>query len=332
MQTSVIVPVRDEESSIKDLLEGLLSQSSPPFEIVITDGGSRDNTPSLIQQYINRGAPVRLIRGGPALPGRGRNLAAAAALGEWLAFIDAGVRPEKDWLERLERSVAENPKADVVYGSYDPITDSLFKECAAIAYVPPPMNIGSTAMRPRSIASALMRKVVWEKAGGFPEHLRSAEDLLFMQKAEDLGFVVAYAPEAKVHWNIQPGMWTTFKRFVLYAENNIRAGLWRQWQARIFFRYGLLLLMALPTVVFGLWWLTVPLVLWLMMLLMRGVISLRRNSQCYPAGVSRTLARLILLVPIIAVIDAAAIVGTVKWFLKDNTGDSRTEVEVRHGG
>lgn len=328
MQISVIVPVRDEENSIRDLLDGLLSQSHPPFEIVITDGGSRDNTPSIIQQYIDRGAPVRLIRSGPALPGRGRNLAAASANGEWLAFIDAGVRPEPDWLERL----SEQADSEVVYGSYEPVTDSLFKESAAIAYVPPPRNMDGVSIRPRSIASALMKKAVWQSVGGFPEHLRSAEDLLFMQQIERQRYSVGYAPAARVHWQVQSGLWRTFKRFVVYAENNVRAGLWRQWQARIFFRYGLLLLLVLAAVVVGWWWLIVPLILWLLMLLLRAVVSLKRNSHCYPAGWSRNLARLVLLVPIIGVIDAAALVGTLKWFLKESTGNSRTAVEVPHGG
>ena len=41
---SVVVPVRDEEDSIRVLLEGLLGQTLPPNEIVITDGGSMDQT------------------------------------------------------------------------------------------------------------------------------------------------------------------------------------------------------------------------------------------------------------------------------------------------
>jgi glycosyltransferase involved in cell wall biosynthesis len=83
MKISVIVPVRNEENSIARLLDALLSQSLPPDEIVITDGGSTDSTTAIIQDYVNRGAPVRLIRTTHALPGRGRNLAAARAVNQW---------------------------------------------------------------------------------------------------------------------------------------------------------------------------------------------------------------------------------------------------------
>src|SRR6185437_10920693 len=133
MKVSVIVPVRDEEHSIRDLLDSLLQQTRPPDEIVITDGGSVDATPQLIEQYIQQGAPVRLLRAGPALPGRGRNLGAAAAQFEWLAFTDAGIRLDRDWLEQLLTRVERENAIDIVYGAWEPVTDTFFKECAAIA-------------------------------------------------------------------------------------------------------------------------------------------------------------------------------------------------------
>src|SRR5882762_5305941 len=120
MQISVIVPVRNEEGSIGGLLESLLNQTLSPSEIVITDGGSTDATTAIIQKYIDRGAPVRLIRTTKALPGRARNLAAARATNEWLAFTDAGIKPAKQWLESLAARASADSSVDVVYGSYAP--------------------------------------------------------------------------------------------------------------------------------------------------------------------------------------------------------------------
>src|SRR5437773_1576998 len=140
MKVSVIVPVRDEQDSIRELLNGLLEQTRPPDEIVITDGGSVDGTPQIIEEYIRRGAPVRLIRAGAALPGRGRNLGAAQASFEWLAFTDAGIRLANSWLEALVSRAEADNSVDVVYGSWQPVTDTFFKQCAAIAYVPPPAS------------------------------------------------------------------------------------------------------------------------------------------------------------------------------------------------
>lgn len=312
-----MVPVRNEEASIRLLLESLLSQTLPPKEIVITDGGSVDATTGIIEEFIKGGAPVRLFREEDSLPGRSRNTGARNSRSEWIAFTDGGTRSGPDWLATLAEKVGDGSDVDVVYGSYEPVADSFFKECAAIAYVPPAFETDAGFVRPRSIVSALMRRQAWEAVGGFPENLRSAEDLLFMNKVEQAGFRTVRAPQAVVYWTIQPGLGSTFRRFSVYARNNIRAGLWRQWQAAIFQRYGVVVLIALPAIFLGVKWLIVPLLLWLALLFARAARALRQNRRSYPAGIFRNSGRLLLIVPIIATLDAAAFAGTIKWFFGD---------------
>lgn len=54
----------------------------------------------------------------------------------------------------------------------------------------------------------------------------------------------------------------------------------------------------------------------MLMLVARGLVAIWRNRNCYPAGVGRNICRLGILVPLIAVLDAAALIG-LQWFLKD---------------
>lgn len=321
---SVVVPVRNEEDSVRALLEGLLSQTLPPAEIVLTDTGSIDATREIIEEFIRGGAPVKLIREQAGLPGRGRNLAVANSRCDWIAFTDAGNRQDPDWLFELAEKIGDGLAVDVVYGTYEPVVDSFFKECAAIAYVPPPVEIEGALVRPTSIVSALMRRSVWDAVGGFPEHLRSAEDLLFINSVEQKGFRIARAPRAVVYWSIQPNLWRTFKRFVTYARNNIRAGLWRQWQAAIFQRYALLTGLGLPAIFFGARWLVIPPAGWIFLLVARALKALRANRRAYPARVGRNVWRVLMLVPIIATLDAAAFAGSLNWLFLDLLHLART--------
>jgi len=324
IEISVVVPVRNEEDSVRCLIEGLLAQTLLPREIVITDGGSIDATREIIEEFIGRGAPVRMIREEDSMPGRARNVGVEHAQCDWIAFTDAGTRPEPQWLAALAGRVGDQADVDVVYGSFAPIVDSFFKECAAMPYLPPPLQIEGAATSSKSIASALMRRTVWAAVGGFPEHLRSAEDLLFMQRIEAQGFRELRAPEAMVHWNIQANLWRTFKRFVTYARNNIRAGLWRQWQAAIFQRYAVLVIVCAPAIFFGWRWLLVPLGCWILLLLARAARALNKNRRVYPAGMGRNALRLIMLLPIIATLDLAALVGSINWLVADKLRLKRT--------
>ena len=186
-------------------------------------------------------------------------------------------------------------------------------------------------MRERCIASTLMRSGVWETVGGFPEHLRSAEDLLFMKQVEAANFRIALAPRAKVQWDLQPNFWRTFKRFTIYSRNNIRAGLWREWQRPILSRYLVLMLLTVAALIFGWWWLLIPVGLWLLMLLARAVVAIRRNRNCYPASLSRNLLRLTIIMPLIAVLDLGSIIGSIHWVLTDKLGLKSEAVNVGHG-
>ena len=317
MKISVVIPVRNEEDSIRILLESLLNQTLRPDEIVITDTGSTDATPEIVSEFVKRGLPVRLLRESSALPGRGRNLAAAQAANDWIAFIDAGIRPERAWLECLAQRADDQSDVEVVYGTYEPITDSLFKLCAVMAYVAPAYEMEGRLIRPCSVASALMKRSVWDQVGGFPENLRSAEDLLFMRKIERANFKIVRAPEALVHWQVQGTAWRTFKRFVSYARNNMRAGLWREWQAPLFRRYGVVLLTMLPAFWLGPEWLLVTLFLWLSLLFARAAMAIWRNRARYPGSILENALRMLVLVPLIALLDAATIAGTLQWAIKD---------------
>jgi glycosyltransferase involved in cell wall biosynthesis len=329
MKVSVIVPVRDEEDSIRELLDSLLAQTHPPDEIVITDGGSVDATPQIIESYRQRGAPVKLIRAGAALPGRGRNLAAAEAKYEWLAFTDGGIRLTKDWLQALVTKASEDKSTDIVYGSFEPVTDTFFTECAAIAYVPPPQPQQGVSMRPPFIASSLVRREAWAEVKGFPEDLRSGEDLIFINRLEKAGYRAVFEPRALVYWQLRSTLTSTFKRFLVYSLNNIRAGLFNQWQARVLSRYAVLLLSFVAVLLIDPRWFWVPIALWVMMLMARAIVSIRRNRNCYPGSFFRNVRRVLMVTAIIAVLDAAAIIGWVQWlFLDVFRGNRKAAVEA----
>lgn len=332
MKVSIAIPVLNEEETVGELLGRLLEQTRPPDEIVLTDGGSQDRTTEIIADFIDRHAAVKLIAVEQALPGRGRNLAAAEANNDWLAFIDAGIEPAGNWLEELVSKAEQDSTIDVVYGMWEPITDTFFEECAAIAFVPPPTISDGVVARPRSIASSLFKRSVWRSVGGFPEDLRSAEDLLFMDRVQEAGFKSVFEPAAIVRWRLSPTFGATFKRFVVYARNNIRAGLWRQWQAPILTRYVTLFGLTLLLVPFSPKLILLPIMLWLLMLLARALIAIRRNRSCYPAGVVRNIKRLLVLIPLLATLDAAALIGSIQWLIFDWMRPRRkTAVEAGNG-
>lgn len=98
---SVLIPARNEQDNIGDLLEDLLRQSYHNLEIIVYDDLSEDATAAVAETYQGRDSRVRLVRG-ISLPAGwlGKNHAchylAGEASGEYLLFLDADVRITPD--------------------------------------------------------------------------------------------------------------------------------------------------------------------------------------------------------------------------------------------
>ena len=258
MKISLVVPLKNEEDSFANLYSSIKYQTLQPDEVLFVDGGSTDKTTEIIEKAIAKQPKFRLIKTPHASPGKGRNIGVENARCEWIAFTDAGIKLQDNWLERLAETAKNNPNTAVVYGNYAPVIETLFEKCATLAYVPAQTKNG---IRGKSIASYIMKKSVWEKVGGFPD-LRAAEDLMFMEKAEEAGFNVGYAPGAVVHWQLRPDFFTTFNKFVLYSKHNVWAKRQWDWHYGILKQYLLVLPFIILTLVHSSWWI-ILIVLWL---------------------------------------------------------------------
>src|SRR5947207_3624272 len=86
---SVIVPVRDGESSIGDTLASAVGQTYEHLEILVVDDGSRDGTRAVVEAWVQRDARVQLIVQKNAGVAAARNRAIAASRGEFIAPLDA---------------------------------------------------------------------------------------------------------------------------------------------------------------------------------------------------------------------------------------------------
>ena len=65
VRVTVISTVLNEGEAIRRLMDSLVAQTRQPDEVVIVDGGSRDNTVAVIQEYAGR-LPLRvLVEPGP---------------------------------------------------------------------------------------------------------------------------------------------------------------------------------------------------------------------------------------------------------------------------
>ena len=93
---SILIPARNEENSIGNLLEDIIKLNDKPCEIIIYDDNSTDYTRDIVMEYQKRLPELRLIEGDLPEGWLGKNNGchklAAVAKGNYLLFLDADVR------------------------------------------------------------------------------------------------------------------------------------------------------------------------------------------------------------------------------------------------
>ena len=304
LEVSLIVPLRNEETTVAALLESIARQDRLPDELVVVDAGSEDRTAAIVSSF-GSPFPVRLVRTGPLFPGSARNAGAEAARHPWLAFTDGGVSLSSGWLRELLGS-AKEATADVVFGSYDPVCDTFFRRCAAVAYVPSP---GAQGIRGPSVASMALTRDAFARAGRFPP-FRAAEDLIFLERLQALPLRVGHAPRAVVHWELAPDAVRTFRRFALYSDHNLRARRGRYWHLGVLRHYVFMAVLATAIVLGGggAWALaTYP--FWQIARAGRSAWQKRRAFEFHALDPRVVLGAAALL----CLIDAATLAGAILW-------------------
>ena len=156
MKVSIVVPVLDEAAVIVDLLERL-RRDFPECEVVVVDGGSRDDTVALAR-------PLASVVN--SAPGRGPQLNAGArrTTGDVLWFIHADTRPDPAALAQI-RACLRNPR--VVGGGLSLRFD---RRSPGLNFL-----VWTSNLRARRLGlifgdqAMFLRREVFDDLGGFPE-------------------------------------------------------------------------------------------------------------------------------------------------------------------
>ncbi len=253
MNVSVIATVLNEGESIKTLMDSLAAQTRLPDEVIIVDGGSRDNTVAVIRRYAKR-LPLQVIISEGANISQGRNIAIRAAAGPVIASTDAGVRLSKTWLAELLSPFNAPNAPQVVSGFFEADPQTTFEVAMGATVLPMLKDITPNTFLPSS-RSIAFTKLAWKAAGGYPEWLDFCEDLIFDLNLKAVAGQFAFAPRAVAHFRPRSSLGAFFKQYYRYARGDGKADLWRKRHAIRYLTY----LLALPMLIllgvwFSPWW------------------------------------------------------------------------------
>ena len=112
--TSVIIPVRNGANFLAEAVESALVQLGPADEVLVVWDNSNDDTATVLKGFVD--PRIRVIKGPGLGVSGGRNAGLAAALGDFIAFLDhddlwpAG----RHW--KMIQLMVDDPQVDAVFG------------------------------------------------------------------------------------------------------------------------------------------------------------------------------------------------------------------------
>ena len=215
---SVIIPNKDEKETLQTCLEMLEKNTGyQNFEIIIVENNSTTDEIFRYYKELSGNRKIHLLRWGKEFNYSAiHNFAAAHAKGEYLLFLNNDVKSiNPDWLEEM-LGVCQRPEVGGV-GAKLIYPDNTIQHAGCVIgmggiaghmFVDMPadrtgyLHKASLLQDMSAVTAAclLMKKEVFEQAGGFTEELAVAfNDVDLCLKVRKNGYLIVYDPYAKLY-------------------------------------------------------------------------------------------------------------------------------------
>lgn len=183
---SVIINCFNSDKYLLECIESVIAQSYTDFEVIFWDNQSTDSSAQIAKSFNDERIKYLLAPNHTTL-GLARNLAAAKASGEWIAFLDADDLWAKDKLKRqVELIESSSTKLGLVYSRVDIISEADSNKPMIKQYIRiinkikehSEKNIFERLLRGNYIifSSLLVKKESFYNVGGIDPSLEQNED------------------------------------------------------------------------------------------------------------------------------------------------------------
>ncbi|MFT3659823.1 MAG: glycosyltransferase [Gordonia sp. (in: high G+C Gram-positive bacteria)] len=221
---SVVIPVHNGVHEIDEQLDALAAQDYPrPFEVLVADNNSTDG----LREHLDGHRLTERLRlrwvdaSGPAGASYARNVGAAAASGDFLAFCDGDDRVYPRWLTEL---TAVARRCSAVGGAVETHSLNSARAQSWRHMLPPEVPYEFPGfMRVWLTCNLGVWKDRFDDVGGFDlAYDRGAEDSDFTIRIQLAGGVLGHAPEALVAYRLRDTHAGIWGQSVMCGEGDVR--------------------------------------------------------------------------------------------------------------
>lgn len=223
MKLSVVIPCWNAARTISIQLEALAQQTyAEPWELVIADNGSTDNTLEVVQQYRDRFSHLQIVDASAQRSAAyARNIGVQASHGEFILFCDADDEVDSGWIAAMAKALDQY---DFVAGrlEYHKLNEAWLwgrhsrgQEEGLIPYPHSPHLPYAAA------ANLGLKRQIYQVAGPWDERFRHAQDTEYCWRIQLAGFPLHFVPDAIVHYRLRHTLSALYRQGRGWAEHHI---------------------------------------------------------------------------------------------------------------
>lgn len=184
---SVIIPVYNGERYLGEAIESVLMQSLRPYEVIIVDDGSTDESRAVALQF----APwVDVVTQANQGASAARNRGIGLSSGKFLAFLDADDRWMADKLQRQRLAFIGDPDLAMVFGQVEQFYSPELPATAALPDLGDRQTLAGI-----HVGAMLIRRTAFERVGSFDSQWQVAHFIEWYGRVQRLGLKSLVLPE-----------------------------------------------------------------------------------------------------------------------------------------
>ncbi len=226
---AIIIPTLNEECFIAKCLDSVITQSYPLeyMDIVVVDGGSKDKTCEIVQEYHKMYENIRLLHNPGRIQSIAFNIGVKESSAPYIVRLDAHALYHENYIELCVKGLEEDTQRGNVGGMWNivPQNSSIWAETNAILNHSK-FGIGGASFRVGAEAGnvdtvpfgAFPRRVI-EEIGGMREDLPRGEDNEFNSRIKKAGYNIYFNPEIVCTYFARPTLKASAKQMYANGES-----------------------------------------------------------------------------------------------------------------
>lgn len=227
---TVIVPIRNEERYIERCLKTIFQQDyrHDCIEILVVDGCSTDRTRAIVQSFLFRDIPLRLLDNPGKIVPTGMNIALRQARGAVIVRVDGHCEIAPDYVTNCVRHL-ENDQVDGVGGPMQTIGEDPLSRVIAAA-MSSKFGVGGSTFRTAREKTALVDTIpfpaytrqIIERVGLYDEEFIRNQDDEYNYRIRKNGGKILLATDVQSKYYSRGSLTRLWKQYFQYGYWKVR--------------------------------------------------------------------------------------------------------------